>query len=316
MLRLYDSGQRDVVPVEPVRRGQLLLDICGPSLAQPAHVGDLRPVLLADLIRRTAERRRLAVLASLSRAGDTGRQDGGDERQRAFRDDCAALGIRPPEFASRHELGNLIDIRVGPAQPGEAAGRAQPGDSAGRAQPGEGPGPAAGETPGPAQPGESPGPAAGEAAGHPVVRRRAESGPVLFEGREPAVILADLGRRGLDPLALRLALLNRGYREPADLSWPELAAADAELRRWRGRVAEWATQPSRPLSGEHAGRVIAAFEDDLTTRAALDALRALDGDASIPAGAKFETFAHVDQLLGLDLASEIGRVPAAPPATR
>jgi len=35
-------------------------------------------------------------------------------------------------------------------------------------------------------------------------------------------------------------------------------------------------------------------------------------DESVPPGARFEAFAHLDQLLGLDLARDIGK-PAAPP---
>ncbi|HEY1643738.1 MAG TPA: hypothetical protein VGG35_23930 [Streptosporangiaceae bacterium] len=287
MLRLYDSRQRDVLPVEPARRGQLRIGTCGPAAGRPADVGDLRVVLLADLIRRTAERRRLMILASLG-TGAAGGADHGD-RERAFRADCDALGVRPAEFTTWHELGDIIDIGVGPAR------QAAPQN-------------------------ETETPSAGT-AGHPAVRLWAGSGPLLFEGREadrsttgparPAapVTLAELRRRGLDPLALRLAFLECRYRDPLDLDWPALAEADAALRRWRGQVADWATHPSRPLSAEHAAQVTAAFEDDLDTPAALAALRALDSDAGVAPGARFETLAHLDQLLGLDLVSEVGKAP-------
>ncbi len=125
--------------------------------------------------------------------------------------------------------------------------------------------------------------------------------------------LAELRRRGLDPLALRLAFLECRYRDPLALDWPALAESDAVLRRWRGQVAEWATHPSRPLSAEHSAQVTAAFEDDLDTPAALAVLRALDGDAGVAPGARFETLAHVDQLLGLDLVSDVGKAPLPPP---
>jgi cysteinyl-tRNA synthetase len=282
--------------VEPVRRGQLRIGACGPAAGRPAHLGDLRAVLLADLIRRTAERRRLMILASLS-TSDGG---GGEDHERAFRADCAALGARPPEFTTWHELGDVIDIGIGPA------GQGVPQHGA--------------ET------------ASGPAAGHPAVRLWAGSGPLLFEGREPdgsttgpdgsttgpdgpgaPVTLAELRRRGLDPLALRLAFLECRYRDPLDLDWPALAGSDAVLRRWRGQVAQWATHPSRPLSAEHSAQVTAAFEDDLDTPAALAALRALDSDAGVAPGARFETLAHVDQLLGLDLVSDVGKAPLPPP---
>jgi cysteinyl-tRNA synthetase len=57
----------------------------------------------------------------------------------------------------------------------------------------------------------------------------------------------------------------------------------------------------------------AAFDDDLDTPAALRVLRRLEKDSEIPPGAKFEMFAHADQLLGLDLARDIGREPAPRP---
>ena len=61
MLRLYDTRTRQVEPIEPARRGGLRVYSCGPTVYRPAHVGNLRSYLLADLIRRTAERHRLTV---------------------------------------------------------------------------------------------------------------------------------------------------------------------------------------------------------------------------------------------------------------
>ncbi len=56
VLRLYDTRTRQVEPVEPARRGALLMYSCGPTVYRDAHVGNLRSYLLADLIRRTAGR--------------------------------------------------------------------------------------------------------------------------------------------------------------------------------------------------------------------------------------------------------------------
>ncbi len=64
------------------------------------------------------------------------------------------------------------------------------------------------------------------------------------------------------------------------------------------------------MPARYAGAAVAAFEDDLDTPAALRELRALERDPEVPPGAKFETFAHLDQLFGLDLARDIGK-PAA-----
>ena len=60
------------------------------------------------------------------------------------------------------------------------------------------------------------------------------------------------------------------------------------------------------MCAQYTGDVLSAFDDDLDTPAALRALRALAGDGQIPPGSKFESFAYLDQLFGLDLASEVG----------
>jgi cysteinyl-tRNA synthetase len=62
--------------------------------------------------------------------------------------------------------------------------------------------------------------------------------------------------------------------------------------------------------------VLEAVEDDLDTPRALQVLRRLEKSADVPDGAKFETFAWADRLLGLDLTRLVGQVPqvAALPA--
>jgi cysteinyl-tRNA synthetase len=156
-------------------------------------------------------------------------------------------------------------------------------------------------------------------AGRDVVRHWVHGEHVLFEGKKMAkstgnvVLLSDLTARGLDPLAARLAFLEHRYRQQLNLTWPTLEAANGTLRRWRERVAAWATEPSKPMCAEYSDRIFAALDDDLDTPAALRALRELERDAAIPAGSKFETFASADRVLGLDLVREVGRAPV--PAT-
>ena len=52
--------------------------------------------------------------------------------------------------------------------------------------------------------------------------------------------------------------------------------------------------------------------DDLDTPRALQVLRRLEKDSSIADGAKFETFAWADALLGLDLARAVGQTVTLP----
>jgi cysteinyl-tRNA synthetase len=142
--------------------------------------------------------------------------------------------------------------------------------------------------------------------GADAAARSVRIGPVTF-GSGPWS-LAGLAERGLDPLALRLAFLEARHAEPLDLTWPALAAADAGLREWRRRVAGWATEPSKPMSAERAAEIVGGFDADLDTPATLRMLDTLGDDDAMPAGEKFETLAYLDQLLGLDVASQVGRV--------
>jgi cysteinyl-tRNA synthetase len=276
MLRLYDTRTGQAEPVEQVRNRELRLYTCGPAHGY-AHAGDLRPFLLSDLIRRTAERRKLLVTASAAVASD---DDTAADRLRA---DCDALNIRPAEHLSRAAgpVAQLSDLAGHPGQGGSPFFDVCATD-------------ADAELP------------------RELARHWARSEHVLFEGRKmadsaAAPAVADLTARGLDPLALRLAFFGHHYREQMNLSWDALQAADRTVRRWRERVAGWAQSPSKPMCAQYVSEITAAFDDDLDTPAALRRLDALERDEEIPPGSRFETFAHLDQLFGLDMAREIGK---------
>jgi hypothetical protein len=112
---------------------------------------------------------------------------------------------------------------------------------------------------------------------------------------------------GLDPLALRLALLERPYRADLALTPDDLKAAGETLTGWRGLVSHWALSPSKPMCAQYTGDFLDALDNDLDTPAALATLSALAADPVIPDGSKFETFAYADRFLGLDLARGVGR---------
>ncbi|GAA2209956.1 cysteine--tRNA ligase [Nonomuraea monospora] len=157
------------------------------------------------------------------------------------------------------------------------------------------------------------------ATGHEVVDHWVHGEHLLFDGQKMAkstgnvVLLSDVVSAGLDPLAVRMAFLEHRYRQQLNLTWDTLRAADRTVRRWRSRVAEWAESVSAPLSQEHVDRAESAFDDDLDTPAALRVLRELERDESVAPGAKFETFLHLDQVLGLDLSIDIGKPKVLPP---
>ena len=414
MLRLYDTRTRQVETIEPARRGRLSVYTCGPTVYRPAHVGNLRSYLLADLIRRTAGRHRLLVTSCQNitdvghLADDTEIDPEGEDKllaqaraegksaleiaryyEEAFHADCAALNIHPADSYPRASecIGLMIDLIARLIETGHAY--AVPSGSVyfdARSFPGYGE--LSGNRLGDLRPGQQSldpdkrfhadwalwkaAPAGREltytapwgtgfpgwhtecsamslhylgetidvhtggidlrfphhederaqsntVTGHEVVQHWVHGEHLLFEGRKMAkstgnvVLLADLTARGLDPLALRFAFLDHRYRQQLNLTWAVLEAADRTVRRWRERVAEWARSPSKPMCAEYVSDFAEAFDDDLDTPAALRVLRNLEKDSEIPPGAKFETFAHADHLLGLDLARDIGREPAPRP---
>lgn len=113
-------------------------------------------------------------------------------------------------------------------------------------------------------------------------------------------------REGTDPLAVRMVLLGHAYRTPVMVTGAVLVEARRALRHWRQQVADWAQEPSRPIPADLLRQAHAALADNLDLPAVLDMLRSVEKDAGLPAGAKFETFAYLDRVLGLDLAREVG----------
>lgn len=100
------------------------------------------------------------------------------------------------------------------------------------------------------------------------------------------------------PLAVRLALAGRH---------DDVESAAAELARWRAAVAQWAEHPSKPMCADYVGWSHDAVDDDLDTPRLLELMREVEQHPELPPGSKFETFAHLDTLLGVDLASEVGQ---------
>ncbi|CAM5256301.1 Cysteinyl-tRNA synthetase OS=Streptomyces chartreusis OX=1969 GN=CP983_36810 PE=4 SV=1 [Streptomyces chartreusis] len=109
-----------------------------------------------------------------------------------------------------------------------------------------------------------------------------------------------------DPAALRLALLARRRSMPVQLDAAALADAQDTLVRWRRAVAGWARQPSRPIPDEVRAELRTAWEDDLDLPGVLGVLRWVESAPDLPDGARFETYAYADRLLGLDLTHDLG----------
>ncbi|MET8948646.1 hypothetical protein ABZX30_35280 [Streptomyces sp. NPDC004542] len=109
-----------------------------------------------------------------------------------------------------------------------------------------------------------------------------------------------------DPAVLRLALLAVPHATSVRLDADALDEAGHSLAHWRRAVARWARKPSRPVPEEVRGRLRAAWEDDLDVPGVLRVLRWVETEPGLPDGARFETYAYADRLLGLDLVRDLG----------
>jgi cysteinyl-tRNA synthetase len=139
--------------------------------------------------------------------------------------------------------------------------------------------------------------------GHEAVGLWVHGEHLLFEGRKMSksagnvVLVQDLIERGLDPLALRFALLENRFRAQMDLTWAALDAANSTLRRWRTNMAIWGANESQFKDPD----ITTAIAKDLDTPRVMLRLRAIEKDQAIPNEMKRSIFLYADSLLGLDL---------------
>ncbi|MFE7033561.1 hypothetical protein ACFU9Y_24910 [Streptomyces sp. NPDC057621] len=134
-----------------------------------------------------------------------------------------------------------------------------------------------------------------------------EAAGVLRVEVAPADIGRSVAQDDESASALRLALLARPRAEELRLDAADLADAEDQLKHWRGAVATWATRPSGPIPDPVREQLRAAWEDDLDVPAVLGVLRKVETSGTVPDGARFETYAYADRLLGLELTRDIGR---------
>ncbi|MFI0961791.1 hypothetical protein ACH4S8_10350 [Streptomyces sp. NPDC021080] len=267
MLRILDARTGEPVDAALARRGLVRVHARPPG----SDITGLRVLLVADVLVRALEVGGNPAWATLTSAPD--RAETAD-----------------PEETSDH---------AGPAGSADLADREAPWGEAGlRARAAE-----LGIRPFEDHPDTEPGPAATRtidvvAQGAAVTNGpRVEVAPV-GTGHGPAPVPGDA-------TALRLALLARRRDLPLSLDADVLAEAEGVLRHWRAAVAGWATRPSKPVPEDVRLRLRAAWEDDLDVPAVLDVLRSVE-TSGIPEGARFETYAYADRLLGLELTREIG----------
>ena len=129
---------------------------------------------------------------------------------------------------------------------------------------------------------------------------------LLFEGRKMSkssgnvLLVSDVLAKGLDPLAIRLSLLEHRYRSQMDLTWNSISASHKNLNRIRERMQEW-SKSSGNVDKNYLAQFESALNEDLDTNKVLQLLRTLEKDETVSDGDKFQTVLKFDEVLGLDL---------------
>jgi len=127
-------------------------------------------------------------------------------------------------------------------------------------------------------------------------------GEKMSKSRGNLVLVSKLRAAGVDPMAIRLALLDGHYRADREWTGGRLPAAEARLARWRAAAA----QPTGPDAADLLAEVRGLLADDLDTASALAAIdrwvagALAEPDTGDKAGPAL--FADLsDALLGVDL---------------
>ena len=127
-------------------------------------------------------------------------------------------------------------------------------------------------------------------------------GEKMSKSRGNLVLVSTLRAAGVDPMAIRLAILAHHYRDDWDWSDEVLATAEARLGRWRAALSG----VGGPAADETLAAVRAALADDLDAPAALAAVdawadAALAGAVAPVEGAPGVVARALDALLGVRL---------------
>jgi L-cysteine:1D-myo-inositol 2-amino-2-deoxy-alpha-D-glucopyranoside ligase len=145
------------------------------------------------------------------------------------------------------------------------------------------------------------------ADGEPFARAYVHAGMVGLDGEKMSkskgnlVLVSTLRAEGVDPMAIRLAILGHHYRSDWDWTAQDLTDAEARSATWRKALSAPAGAPA----ADTVTAVLAALADDLDAPRAVAAVhewasRTLEGDATEP-GSPARIATVLDAALGLDL---------------
>ena len=124
MIRLHDTMTREKRPFVPLNPQRITMYVCGPTVYGRAHIGNARPAVMFDLLRRVLEHEYPAAQVVYARnvtdVDDkiiaSAAEEGVDvsvitERyERFYLEDMGALGVNPPTIAphATQEIGPMV----------------------------------------------------------------------------------------------------------------------------------------------------------------------------------------------------------------
>ncbi|TAM92073.1 MAG: cysteine--1-D-myo-inosityl 2-amino-2-deoxy-alpha-D-glucopyranoside ligase [Jatrophihabitans sp.] len=138
---------------------------------------------------------------------------------------------------------------------------------------------------------------------HPFARHYVHAGMIGLDGEKMSksrgnlVLVSKLRAAGVEPMAIRLALLDGHYRADREWTGGRLPAAEERLARWRSAADRPAGPPAEPLLAALRDRLA----DDLDSTAAMAAVDNWAAGAGDHAGAPAIVADAVDALLGVAL---------------
>jgi len=122
-LYLHDTMRGAKVAFEPMVPGKVTMYLCGPTVYNYAHIGNARPAVVFDVLARVLRRSyELTFARNITDVDDkinaasieTGKPIGEITARyiRAYNDDMAALGVRPPDIEPRatDHIAEMIEM--------------------------------------------------------------------------------------------------------------------------------------------------------------------------------------------------------------
>ena len=123
MIRLYDTQRRDKVEFAPADPVRITMYVCGPTVYARAHIGNFRPPIIFDVLRRLIRHeygadalvyaRNITDIDDkiMQRAAETGRSidEITAEAEGWYLEDAGALGVEPPDLAP-HATDHLPEM--------------------------------------------------------------------------------------------------------------------------------------------------------------------------------------------------------------